>query len=106
MVRTLLASVLVSVMTCSLLAQNAQSQITLWMYRPNVDNLSAAVPVYLDGRKLANVGHGRFFAIQVSPGLHTFTWTNQPGAQRVAVPVGSGHERHERSSADRSKCGF
>jgi hypothetical protein len=89
MVRALFASVLVTVMSCSLLAQNTASQVTVWLYRPNVDNLSSAVPLYLDGRKLLNLDHGRFFGIQLSPGLHAFNWTNQPGARHVVVPVGS-----------------
>ena len=89
MVRALFTSVLVTVMSCSLLAQDTVPQVTVWLYRPNVDNFSSAVPLYLDGRQLLNLDHGRFFGIQLSPGLHTFDWTNQPGTRHVAVPVGS-----------------
>ena len=88
MVKALFACVLVSVMACSLSAQNTAPQVTVWLYRPNVDNFSSAVPLYLDGRKLLNLGHGRFFGIQLSPGLHAFNWTNQPGTRHVVVPVG------------------
>src|SRR5579862_8279223 len=88
MVRALFACALVTVMSCGLLAQNTAPQVTVWLYRPNVDNLSSAVPLYMDGRKLLNLAHGQFFGIQVSPGLHAFNWTNQPGARHVVVPVG------------------
>lgn len=89
MVRTLFACALVTVMSCGLPAQNTAPQVTVWLYRPDVDNLSSALPLYLDGRRLLNFDHGRFFGIQVSPGLHAFNWTNQPGARHVVVPVGT-----------------
>jgi len=88
MARAVFAFVLVTVMSCSLLAQNTAPQVTVWLYRPGVDNFGSAVPLYLDGRKLLNLGHGRFFGIPVSPGLHAFNWTNLPGARHVVVPVG------------------
>jgi hypothetical protein len=89
MMKALFASVLVTVMSCGLLAQNTAPQVTVWLYRPNVDNFSSAVPLYLDGRRLVNLGHAQFFGIQVPPGLHAFNWTNQPGARQVVVPVGA-----------------
>ena len=89
MMRAIVAGMLVCVMVCSLLAQSTPSQVILWLYRPNVDNLSLAASLYLDGRKLVNLGHGQFFGIHVSPGLHAFNWTNQPGARQVVVPVGA-----------------
>ena len=89
MVKALFACVLVAVMSCSLPAQNTAPQVTVWLYRPNVDNFSSAVPLYMDGHKVLNLEHGRFFGIQVPPGLHAFNWTNQPGARHVVVPVGS-----------------
>ena len=88
MVRALFACALVTVMSCGLPAQNTAPQVTVWLYRPIVDNLSSAGPLYMDGRKVLNLDHGRFFGIQVSPGLHAFNWTNQPGARHVVVPVG------------------
>jgi hypothetical protein len=89
MVRSLSACALVTVMSFSLLAQNTAPQVTVWVYRPDVDNISSAVPLYMDGHKVLNLGHGRFFGIQVPPGLHAFNWTNQPGAKQVVVPVGA-----------------
>src|SRR4051794_13517131 len=88
MVRAFFASVLVTVISCSLLAQTTTPQVTVWLYRPNADNISSAVPLYLDGRKVLNLDHGRFFGIPLSPGLHAFNWTNLPGARHFVVPVG------------------
>ena len=90
MVRAIFAFVLVMVMSCSLLAQTTAPQVTVWLYRPGVDNFSSSVTLYTDGRKLLNLDHGRFFGIRLSPGLHAFTWTNQPGARHVVIPVGPG----------------
>jgi hypothetical protein len=89
MMRAIVACMLACVLSCSLLAQSTPSQVTLWLFRPNADNLSSAGSLYVDGRKLVNLGHGQFFGIHVSPGLHAFNWTNQPGARQVVVPVGA-----------------
>src|SRR4029077_19600163 len=85
-VRAFSVCLLVLAMASGSWAQNTPSQVIVWIYRPNVDNLSSAPPLYLDGRKLVNLGHGKFFVIQAAPGLHAFNWTNQPGAMRVVVP--------------------
>jgi hypothetical protein len=89
MVRALFISVLVTVMSCSLRAQDTVPEVTVWLYRPKADNFSSAVRLYVDGRELLNLDHGRFFGIQLSPGPHAFNWTNQPDARHVVVPVGT-----------------
>ena len=80
---------LVLAMASGSLAQNTPSQVEVWIYRQSVDSLGSAVPLYLDGRKLVNLGQGKFFGIQVPAGLHAFNWTNQPGARQVVVPIGA-----------------
>src|SRR5438876_7304530 len=71
----------------SAVAQSTSPQVTLWLYRPAVDNFGSAMPLYIDGRKLVSLGPGQFFGIQVPPGLHAFSWTNAPGARQVVLPI-------------------
>jgi hypothetical protein len=88
LVQLVFACPLVLLLSLTAFAQSAPQQATVWLYRPAADSLSSTMPLYVDGRKLVNFGHGQFFGIPLSPGLHAFSWTTQPGARQVVIPIG------------------
>ena len=92
--RPLLVSIAVLLMTYTALGEDAVPQVTIWAYRPMGDNSGLPLTLHMDGRKLTNLGHGQFFGIRVSPGEHTFGWTNQAGAKQVVLPIGPDPETY------------
>ena len=87
--RPLLVCALMFITTYGALAQSNPTDVKVWIYRPASDNSGLPLTLHMDGRKLANLGHGQFFGIQVSPGPHTFNWTTQPSARQVVIPIES-----------------
>jgi hypothetical protein len=86
-VRALTVSVLVLVIAYSALAQG--TPITVWVYRPDTDNSSLPLTLYMDGHKLAAMGTGQFFGVRVPVGSHAFSWTSVPSAAPAVVPIGA-----------------
>src|SRR5262249_10105834 len=82
-----LACLLVFLLCSSVLGQNASPRVTVWLYRLGVDNFASPMPLYVDGRKVVSLAPSQFFGIQLSPGLHAFSWTNAPGARQVVLPI-------------------
>ncbi len=85
--RRLFVYALIPLMTYTAVAQSTAPQVTVWLYRPSSDNSGLPLTLHMDGRKLTNLGHGQFFGIQVSPGLHKFTWINQSGTPPVVITI-------------------
>jgi hypothetical protein len=88
--RSFSACFVVFLMSSCALAEGAAtvaSQGTAWLYRPASDNSNLPLTLYMDGRKLANLGKGQFFGVQVPFGLHAFSWTNASTAKAVVVPI-------------------
>jgi hypothetical protein len=87
--RRLAACLLALVITYGVYAQSTPPGVTMWLYRPAADNAGVPLTLFLDGRKLTNLGAGQFFGIQVPSGLHAFNWTAQAGARQVVIPIGA-----------------
>src|SRR2546425_8789978 len=87
-VRALFVCILIFIMSYSAFAQSTLPRATVWLYRPDTDNSNLPLTLHMDGRKLTTLGMGQFFGIQVSSGLHAFSWTTAPGAQQVVIPIG------------------
>src|SRR5881296_1094674 len=83
----LFACLLVFLLSSSALGQSTAPRVTVWLYRPAVDNFGSAMPLYVDGKKMVSWGPSQYFGIQLSPGLHAFSWTNALGARQVVLPI-------------------
>ena len=83
------AFVLALLISCTAFSQGTQPQATVWVYRPISNDSGFPLTVYMDGRRLATLSPGQFFGIPALPGLHSFNWTNEPGADPIVVPIGA-----------------
>ena len=83
----LFACLLAFLLSASALGQSTAPRVTVWLDRPAVDNFGSAMPLYVDGKKMVSWGPSQYFGIQLSPGLHAFSWTNAPGARQVVLSI-------------------